>query len=269
MIEIKDGRHPLQELFVQKFISNSFVSRGNERKVHVITGPNACGKSVYLKQICLIVYLSQIGSFVPAEFARISPVDKIFTRIKSSESISTGESTYFSDLKQVAGVCKGFTNNSLVVIDEFGKSTDPRSGLSLLAALVDFFNSSNKTAHILITTHFLSLCDHIRRPERILLKTFEVTLDSEKIHYGFRIIDGKSPASYGILVAKVVGISSKIVERATDIKEMVQNNCLIEPLHIQKSSARSRRLIAVAELFEKVDLDSRDPNQLLESIKHF
>lgn len=269
MIEIKDGRHPLQELFVQKFISNSFVSRENEKKVHVITGPNACGKSVYLKQICLIVYMSQIGSFVPAEYVRLTPVDRIFTRIKSNESISTGESTYLSDIKQIADICQEYSDNSLIVIDEFGKSTDFRSGLALLSALVDFFIEHEKTAHILITTHFLSLPKHIRYHEKVFFKTFQVSLMNDIISYGYKLLDGISPASYGILVAKAVGISPDIVERAFQVKQMFENNNLIEPLKKQSSVKSSRRLIYVAELFEKVDLDSCNPLELLDRFKQF
>ncbi|CAG2106689.1 unnamed protein product [Medioppia subpectinata] len=137
VIEIRDGRHPLIELMSKTFVPNDYYSGGQHKKVKIISGPNACGKSVYLKQICLIVFMAHIGSYVPALSANIPIVDRIFTRLHTPESMSMRLSTFMLDLNQMSNASKYTTKRSLVVVDEFGKGTQSVDGLALMAACLN------------------------------------------------------------------------------------------------------------------------------------
>ncbi|XP_070196128.1 mutS protein homolog 5-like isoform X2 [Littorina saxatilis] len=139
VIDVKKGRHPIQELCCSPFIPNDIQSSGAHGKVKILTGPNACGKSVYLKQVAVIVYMAHIGSFVPAESALVGQIDRIFSRVKSLESVSVGLSTFMLDINQMADALNNATSKSLVVVDEFGKGTETVDGLSLLSASLRFW----------------------------------------------------------------------------------------------------------------------------------
>ncbi|XP_074593440.1 mutS protein homolog 5-like [Brevipalpus obovatus] len=270
VIEIKNGRHPLQEFFVKEFVPNDCASGMNNENITIITGPNACGKSIYLKQICLIAYMAHIGSFVPADFLRIGPLDSIFTRIKAIDSVSNNTSTFLSDVIQIAKICREYTSRSLIAIDEFGKSTDPRSGPSLLASLVDFFTGkSHKKPHTFISTHFLSIGDHIEKEQLVSFKTFKVDARDDGIIYNYKLIDGKSTKSRGILLARVVGLSQQFVARATQIENALRSRVIVEPCYIPESVRKTQKLIGIAEMFEKIDLNGVNLADFFRTIKEF
>lgn len=149
--KIEDGRHPLYELLDQSFVPNPFDDEG---KICVVFGPNNCGKSVYLKQVSLIIYLAHIGSFVPAKFAKIRIVDQIFTRIQTPESISSQLSAFKHDLDQIIMATKYATKHSLVVIDFFGKGTLSIDGYSLLSALIRHWAEDYNRPHVIISSQF-------------------------------------------------------------------------------------------------------------------
>ncbi|XP_055956684.1 mutS protein homolog 5-like isoform X2 [Patella vulgata] len=171
IIDVQSGRHPVQEICCSQFVPNDYCSKNGEGKIKILTGPNACGKSVYLKQVALIVYMSHIGSFVPAESATIGTVDRIFTRIKSLESVSIGLSTFMLDISQMSEALNCATNRSLVMVDEFGKGTESIDGLSLLCSSLRYWQAmENLCPHILVSTHFHSIIHRQILPQTPQLK---------------------------------------------------------------------------------------------------
>ncbi|CAJ0965962.1 unnamed protein product [Ranitomeya imitator] len=158
IINIKEGRHPLMVFCSGTFVPNPTETGEQEKRIKIVTGPNSCGKSVYLKQVGLIVFMAMVGSYVPASYAEIGPIDGIFTRLQTRESVSLGLSTFMIDLNQMARAVNNATANSLILIDEFGKGTNTVDGLSLLAAILrHWIEQGSSCPHILLSTNFHSL----------------------------------------------------------------------------------------------------------------
>ncbi|XP_006875648.1 PREDICTED: mutS protein homolog 5 isoform X3 [Chrysochloris asiatica] len=197
-VRIQNGRHPLMELCARTFVPNSAECGGDSGRVKVITGPNSSGKSIYLKQVGLITFMALVGSFVPAEEAEIGAVDAIFTRIHSCESISLGLSTFMIDLNQVKRVAKAVNNateQSLVLIDEFGKGTNTVDGLALLAAVLRHWLSLGPMCpQIFVATNFLSLVQLQLLPQGPLIKylTMETCEDGNDLVFFYQICEGVS-----------------------------------------------------------------------------
>uniref|UniRef100_A0A2K5RVJ7 MutS protein homolog 5 n=1 Tax=Cebus imitator TaxID=2715852 RepID=A0A2K5RVJ7_CEBIM len=192
-VRIQNGRHPLMELCARTFVPNSTECGGDKGRVKVITGPNSSGKSIYLKQVGLIVFMALVGSFVPAEEAEIGAVDAIFTRIHSCESISLGLSTFMIDLnQQVAKAVNNATAQSLVLIDEFGKGTNTVDGLALLAAVLRHWLALGRTCpHIFVATNFLSLVQLQLLPQGPLVQylTMETCEDGNDLVFFYQVSD--------------------------------------------------------------------------------
>lgn len=250
IIDIKGGRHPLQELTVASYVANdAFIQGGSGPKassesdsVHsqaepvadiveepsllMMTGPNYSGKSVYLKQIALIVYMAHLGSFVPAESATIGITDKILTRIATRESISKAQSAFMIDLQQVALAMTLATHRSLVIIDEFGKGTNSSDGAGLACGVFEYFLSLGpERPKVLAATHFHEIFENGQfdgRPE-IAFGHMEVRVDDEmeavedQITYLYNFVPGRSTSSFGTCCAAMNGIDPAIVERAEQL----------------------------------------------------
>ncbi|KAG5978521.1 hypothetical protein E4U55_006128 [Claviceps digitariae] len=231
VIEIQNGRHPLQELTVPSFIPNHCKLSGEQEqgqgpapgRCMVVTGPNSSGKSIYLKQVALIVYLSHIGSFVPAETATIGITDRILTRITTRESANGQDSAFAIDLKQLRHAMNHMTPRSLLIIDEFGKGTNPEDGAGLLAALLEHLRSmGSNTPRCLLATHLCELFDptsvfsaqglHLSYMDVIQRSQMETTAHS--IVYLFKIRDGHRADSLGGYCATMNGVPCQVVNRA-------------------------------------------------------
>ncbi|CAH2314353.1 mutS homolog 5 [Pelobates cultripes] len=219
-IYIKEGRHPLMVYCSGTFVPNSTQTEEMEKRIKILTGPNSCGKSVYMKQVGLIVFMSMIGSYVPASVAEIGPIDGIFTRIQSRESVSLGLSTFMIDLNQVARAVNNATKKSLVLIDEFGKGTNTVDGLSLLAAVLrHWINKGLDCPHIFLSTNFHSLIQLKILPDSPLLhyQTLEWCLDGEELIFFYQMKDGISEASQAARVAAKAGLPSEIIKRGVEV----------------------------------------------------
>ncbi|XP_067137660.1 mutS protein homolog 5-like isoform X3 [Centruroides vittatus] len=231
ILHIVKGRHPLQEHCVSSFVPNDTKSGGKYGKVKLLTGPNASGKSVYLKQVALIVYLAHIGSFVPAEMAKITIIDHIFTRIHTVESISVGLSTFMIDINQMSVALRYATSNSLVIIDEFGKGTEAMDGLALLASSLQFWLKENVNCpHCFVSTHFHSLLNILNPAEQLCYQTMDTLLEDGNLIFLYQLKDGKTDGSYAHHVATLAGIPSKLVDRAKEIADILKNNKEIIPI---------------------------------------
>ena len=250
VISIKGGRHPLQELSVPAYIANdcsiaggagdedendslppSALSESLQESIEkasmlIMTGPNYSGKSVYLKQNALIVYMAHIGSFVPAEKAVIGLTDKILTRIATQETISKNQSAFMIDLQQVTLSMTLATRRSLIIIDEFGKGTNSADGAGLACGVFEYFlNLEARRPKVLGATHFHEIFENgflQERPE-LVFGHMEVRVDieaeamDEQITYLYNFVPGRSISSFGTFCASMNGIDSTIVERADEL----------------------------------------------------
>uniref|UniRef100_A0A674EEL8 MutS protein homolog 5 n=1 Tax=Salmo trutta TaxID=8032 RepID=A0A674EEL8_SALTR len=214
-------RHPLLELCSPMFVSNSFLSSETLGRVKIITGPNSSGKSIYLKQVGLIVFMALIGSDVPAKEAEIGLVDGIFTRMQSRESVSVGLSTFMIDLNQMAHALNHSSGHSLVLIDEFGKGTNTVDGLSLLAASISHWlkRVPAEVPHILLATNFHSLLQLGLLPSSGLLSllTLETAVDGDELVFLYQLKDGICRSSYAANIATLAGLPSSLVQRGVEV----------------------------------------------------
>ncbi|PIK34406.1 putative mutS protein-like 5-like [Apostichopus japonicus] len=226
-LEIHGGRHPLQEVCVATFVANNTISNSKEGKVKFLTGPNASGKSVYLKQVGLISFMAHIGSFVPAESATIGMLDGIYTRIHTQESISVGLSTFMIDLNQMATALKSATSSSLVIIDEFGKGTDVADGTSLLVAILKHWLAlEDDCPHLVVSTHFHSILKQGLLPSSTQLRcqTMEVIPNGDEMVFLYQLIHGQTDHSYASHISSMAGLPDEIIDRGQQVTELIKEN---------------------------------------------
>uniref|UniRef100_A0A915PN94 DNA mismatch repair proteins mutS family domain-containing protein n=1 Tax=Setaria digitata TaxID=48799 RepID=A0A915PN94_9BILA len=234
VIDVDDGRHAITELLsTSKFVPNPIRSGGAQTKVKILMGPNASGKSIYLKQIGIIVFLAHIGSFVPAKNAIVGPVDRIITRMHTVDCVLDGMSTFATDLSQMAVALRRGTGNSLILIDEFGKGTVMEAGLSLLASSLNHWIRKGKIGcpHVFAVSHFYSLIDYIVKDVDMLsFLTMDVVLDGGNFEFQYKLVDGFIDSSHASHTASKVGIDMEIIKRANQVYECLKSNKPIDPL---------------------------------------
>ena len=248
-IHIKQGRHPLQEIITaREFVPND-VCIDQEDRVNVVTGPNFSGKSCYLRQVGVLVYMAHIGSFLPCHEAKISIVDQIFAHLSSIETCAVPQSSFQLDLTHVASILLRCTSRSLVLIDEVGKGTSPASGLSVLGAAVKKLATIGCKA--VCTTHFLELFSmdviqdrhHGIRARQMALHIPEGNRDSATPL--FKLMDGVASSSAGLICAKNAGLHPSIIDRAKDIIHILRDRKPIEPA---KDVVRENNFLSQSEV---------------------
>jgi DNA mismatch repair protein MutS len=219
-IHIKNGRHPVVERMISHdmFVANDTLLDNKQNRVSIITGPNMAGKSTYMRQTALIVLMSQIGSFVPADSAQISIVDRIFTRVGASDDLASGQSTFMVEMTEVANILRNATKNSLLILDEIGRGTSTFDGLSIAWAVVEHItNSQLMGAKTLFATHYHELTELEGRLEGVNNYCIAVKEQGEDIVFLRKIVKGGADKSYGIQVAKLAGVPSSVLKRASEI----------------------------------------------------
>ena len=229
MISIKNGRHPVVERMISHdmFVANDTVLDNKENRVAIITGPNMAGKSTYMRQTALIVLLAQIGSFVPADSANISIVDRIFTRVGASDDLASGQSTFMVEMTEVANILRNATKNSLLILDEIGRGTSTFDGLSIAWAVVEHISNGQLLgAKTLFATHYHELTELEGRLEGVNNYCIAVKEQGEDIVFLRKIIRGGADKSYGIQVAKLAGVPSGVLKRASEIAGELSGNDL-------------------------------------------
>uniref|UniRef100_A0A3P9IAJ5 MutS protein homolog 5 n=1 Tax=Oryzias latipes TaxID=8090 RepID=A0A3P9IAJ5_ORYLA len=261
-ITITQGRHPLLELCSPVFVANSFQSFDTEGRVKIITGPNSSGKSIYLKQVGLIVFMALIGSDVPAKEAEIGLVDGIYTRMQSRESVSVGLSTFMIDLNQMAQALNSSTGNSLLLIDEFGKGTNSVDGLSLLAASVCHWlrKAPVDVPHILLSTNFHSLLQLGLLPASRMVSflTLETAVDGDELVFLYQLREGICQSSYAANIASLAGLPARLVHRAVEVSEHYRTGKPIKRTQGASSDEQEKRCRIMVEKFLSLDLDNKD-----------
>jgi len=228
VIDIKEGRHPVIEKQLplgEPYIANNVFLDSKQQQIIIITGPNMAGKSALLRQTALITLLTQIGCFVPAEYARIGLVDKIFTRVGASDNISVGESTFMVEMNEAADILNNLSTRSLVLFDELGRGTSTYDGISIAWAIVEYIHEhSTMRAKTLFATHYHELNEMERSFKRIKNYNVSVKEVGNKVVFLRKLVPGGSEHSFGIHVAKMAGMPKSIVKRANEILKQLESD---------------------------------------------
>lgn len=221
VLEIRDGRHPVIEKQLplgETYVPNDLFLDNNQQQILMITGPNMSGKSAVLRQTAIICIMAQMGSFVPASYARIGILDKIYTRVGASDNISSGESTFMVEMNETANILNNITDHSLVLLDEIGRGTSTYDGVSIAWSIAEYLHE-NKLARpkTLFATHYHELNELAGQFGRIKNYNVAVKEIGTKIIFLRKLVEGGSSHSFGIHVAKMAGMPKEIVERAQNI----------------------------------------------------
>lgn len=278
-INISLGRHPVVELLVEdSFIPNNTILDKEKNRLAIITGPNMAGKSTYMRQVALIVLMAQIGSFVPCDDADICIVDRIFTRVGASDDLATGQSTFMVEMSEVANILNNATDKSLLILDEIGRGTSTFDGLSIAWAVLEHI-AERIGARTLFATHYHELTEIEGKIDGVNNYCVEIKDNGDDIIFLRKIIKGGATSSYGIHVAKLAGIPSRVIDRANEILEIL-NVCdatKISNVNIQNldeknqdeedfyyNASTKRTILFVDELekeFKSLDIDNISPRE--------
>lgn len=217
-ISIKDGRHPVIEKLLKKeiFVPNDTILNQNEHNIIILTGPNMAGKSTYMRQVALLVLMTQIGAFIPARQANICPVDKIFTRVGASDDLATGQSTFMVEMNEVAQILRFATADSLIILDEVGRGTSTFDGMSIARAVVEYLNQKVH-AKTLFATHYHQLIELEKDYPAVKNYAVAVKERGKDIVFLRRIVPGGTDRSYGIHVARLAGLPTGLIKRAEEL----------------------------------------------------
>ncbi|MFO7526523.1 MAG: DNA mismatch repair protein MutS [Ignavibacteriaceae bacterium] len=236
-IEIIESRHPVVERILQpgeKFTPNDCSLNNNNQQIIILTGPNMAGKSVYLRQIGLIILLAQIGSFVPAKKAKIGLVDRIFTRVGASDNITTGESTFLVEMQEAANILNNATSKSLVLLDEIGRGTSTFDGISIAWAITEYLHENQEvSAKTLFATHYHELNEMAELFPKIKNFKVEVREYDDKVIFLHKVNSGRADHSYGIQVAQMAGLPLFVTNRAKEVLDNLESKELT-PYEIKK-----------------------------------
>lgn len=268
-IEIVKGRHPVVERMMsqESFIPNDTYLDNKDDRIAIITGPNMAGKSTYMRQVAVICLLAQMGSFVPAESARLTVVDRIFTRVGASDDLAGGQSTFMVEMAEVSNILRHATSSSLLILDEIGRGTSTYDGLSIAWAVVEYI-SDKKTigAKTLFATHYHELTELEGQLDGVHNYCVAIKESGEDIVFLRRIQKGCGDRSYGIEVAKLAGLPNWVVRRAQEIlKELLQNN-----VNANSQAAIRARSEVADSAFQMSLFGKDDPKQeeLLDKLKN-
>lgn len=274
-IDIKAGRHPVVELMLtdEMFVPNDVYIDTKSSRMSIITGPNMSGKSTYMRQTALITLMAQIGSFVPADSAKISVVDKIFTRVGASDDLTAGQSTFMVEMSEVSDILKNATTNSLVILDEVGRGTSTFDGVSIARAVAEHICTSKKLGcKTLFATHYHELIGLEDELEGVKNYSIAVNKHGGSIRFLRKIVRGGVDESYGVDVAKLAGLPSKVVSRARELLEEMESSHSSE--RISSKSADSGQISfnsinreAALDMLERTNIDELSDAECRELLK--
>ena len=272
-LEIIAGRHPVVEQMVlsgdvDPFVPND-IQLSDEELVLVITGPNMSGKSTYLRQTALIVLLAQIGSFVPADRARIGLVDRIFTRIGAEDIIHAGQSTFMVEMVETANILHHATNRSLLILDEIGRGTSTYDGVSIAWAVVEYIhNHPDLRARTLFATHYHELTDLANLLPRVRNYNVAVAEEGDQVVFLHKIVPGGANRSYGIHVAQLAGLPRSVINRAQEIlAELEQEGARGPAPQVQALLSGQTSPGQAAPAPRQLSLFSTEPHPAIEALR--
>lgn len=262
-LDIKNGRHPVVENIVgeENFVPNDTYLNTGENIINIITGPNMAGKSTYMRQTAVISLMAHIGSFVPAEYANIPILDRIFTRVGASDDLSQGQSTFMVEMSEVSHILKNATDKSLVILDEIGRGTSTYDGISLAWSIVEYIQSKIK-CKTLFATHYHELTDLENEFSEVKNYSIAVKEDDDNIIFLRKIIPTGADKSYGIYVAKLAKLPDEVINRSREILSDLEKN------HIYNSVAINKDIDRVLETINNAEISSSNNDKLyIENIK--
>lgn len=249
-INIKEGRHPVIEKMLPSgsFVANDTYLNKESDRLSIITGPNMAGKSTYMRQVALITLMAQIGSFVPASYAKIGVVDKIFTRVGASDDLSMGQSTFMVEMMEVANILKDATSNSFVILDEIGRGTSTYDGLSIAWAVAEYIANKEKCgAKTLFATHYHELTELENKLEGVKNYSIAVKEKGEDIIFLRKIIKGGTDESYGIHVAKLAGVPQEVVKSANEILKGLERKSIL--INKEKTKEDKKQVVGQLDMY--------------------
>lgn len=272
-LHLKAARHPIIEKCLplgEKYIPNDIFLDREQQQIIMVTGPNMAGKSALLRQVALVALLAQMGSYVPAQHAEIGVLDKIFTRVGASDNISAGESTFMVEMNEAANILNNISDRSLILLDEIGRGTSTYDGVSIAWAIAEYLHQHPTKSKTLFATHYHELNEMAVTFERI--KNFHVSIQENKgtIIFLRKLVPGGSEHSFGIHVAKLAGMPSQVIHRASEILKVLEGN------RTQKENKKVKKLTeeniqlsffqlddpvleAIRDELEKIDINTLTP----------
>lgn len=256
VIDIKNGRHPVVEKMINNdmFIANDTYLDNGSKRVSVITGPNMAGKSTYMRQTALIVLMAQIGSFVPAEKAKIGVVDRIFTRVGASDDLASGQSTFMVEMTEVANILRNATAKSLLILDEIGRGTSTFDGLSIAWAVIEHISNTKLLgAKTLFATHYHELTELEGKIPGVNNYCIAVKERGDDIVFLRKILKGGADKSYGIQVAKLAGVPDSVLDRAKELVDELVHTDITSTFKDLAENSRKTKPKAVH--YDEVDLE--------------
>ncbi len=273
LIDIKNGRHPVVEKMIPNdmFIANDTRLDNGGNRISIITGPNMAGKSTYMRQTALIVLMAQIGSFVPAEKAKIGIVDRIFTRVGASDDLASGQSTFMVEMTEVANILRNATPKSLLILDEIGRGTSTFDGLSIAWAVIEHIaNTRLLGAKTLFATHYHELTELEGKLPGVNNYCIAVKERGDNIVFLRKIVRGGADRSYGIQVAKLAGVPDSVIERAKELAEQLSDADITETV---KDMAGVKKPKKKVPHYDEVDMkqmtlfDTAKDDDILQELK--
>jgi DNA mismatch repair protein MutS len=271
VLDIKEGRHPVVERMMgaERFVPNDSHFEIDER-IRIITGPNMSGKSTFLRQVALIVLMAQIGSFVPADAARIGLVDRIFTRIGAQDEIYAGQSTFMVEMVEMANILHHATNRSLLILDEIGRGTSTYDGVSIAWAVVEYIHNHPKLrAKTLFATHYHELTQLAELLPGVSNYNVAVSEADNQVIFLHTIVPGGADRSYGIHVGQLAGLPGPVVQRAREILQQLEASAgkavRIDPQAPQQMTLFPDTNPLLAEL-EDLDMNTISPIEALNKL---
>ncbi|MBU0580815.1 MAG: DNA mismatch repair protein MutS, partial [Candidatus Margulisbacteria bacterium] len=264
ILKIEDGRHPIIERLnpIERFVPNDLYLDNQENRLMIITGPNMAGKSTVMRQSALIVFMAQIGCFVPAKKAEIGLVDRIFTRIGASDALSLGQSTFMVEMSEASIILNQATNRSLIIIDEIGRGTSTFDGLSIAWAVAEYLHDQVK-ARTLFATHYHELTElALTKPG---IKNFNIAVKewNEEIIFLRKLVPGGTSHSYGIQVAKLAGLPDQVIKRSQEVLRNLEAGESDKINTSQLDLFTSARSIEILEKLQVIDTSTLTPLEAL------
>lgn len=282
VFDVRAGRHPVVEKSMREaagapFVTNDCALSADGERVWLVTGPNMAGKSTFLRQNALIIVLAQIGSYVPADFAHIGVVDRLFSRVGASDDLARGRSTFMVEMVETAAILNQATPRSFVILDEVGRGTATFDGLSIAWATIEHLHDSNR-CRALFATHYHELTALSARLDRLANVTVKVREWNQKVIFLHQVVPGIADRSYGIHVATLAGLPRSVVSRAREVLSTLEHadgsavaNAALEDLPLFASNAepppqQATAAMAVLEQIRAADPDTMAPRQALDFI---
>ncbi|MCX5780836.1 MAG: DNA mismatch repair protein MutS [Firmicutes bacterium] len=264
-IEIKAGRHPVVEKSLReaRFVPNDLNMDRDQARFAIITGPNMGGKSTYMRQAALLVIMAQMGSFIPADYARIGIVDRIFTRVGASDDLTGGQSTFMVEMLELAKIINSASRDSLVILDEIGRGTSTYDGLSIAQASSEYIHDK-LGCKTLFATHYHELTQLAEERSGIYNLSVSVLESGDSVAFLKKVLPGKADKSYGIHVAKLAGIPKQVIARAYSILDGLEQDKDMQPVRaVEQISLFEGDQSLIRQELEKLNIDNLSPREAL------